>query len=343
MTALTKAFTVVADSAVDPDSPIDTVLITALRDNDQHLREWLGASYTAGAVQDHNHDGSNSAAIDVGPNYARNGSFESGVTGWTLTPYTGGTAATNALNNADGTTSLAFTSTVLANGGGDATQSGFTAVSGGEAYPFRMLSWASAINISSKAEVIWYDEDQAQISVTTLYTSTNTETAIARRYVVARAPASARYMKLKLTGGIPATGSATGTVYFDGVVIGVFGFGSVEPGSILVASSDAEVTETSTSFVKKKEIQVPLDGLITVSFDLNGSGGGSDAYGRIYINGTAAGTQRQVNSGYSTYTENIQVNAGDLLQVYARHAGGTASVRNFRLKSLRPNVYMVNL
>lgn len=343
MTAITKTFTVIADTAVDPDSPMDTVLVTALRDNDLHLREWLGASYIAGAVQDHNHDGSNSAAIDVGPNYARNGSFESGATGWTFTPYSGGTVATNAINNADGATCLAISSTVLANGGGDALQSGFTAVSGGESYPFRVMSWASAVNISSKAEVIWYDKDQAQISTATLYTTTNTETAIARRYVTLRAPATARYLKVKLTGGIPATGSATGTVYFDGVVSGVFGTASAEPGSLVVASSDSEVTEASTSDVKKKEIQVPLDGRITVSFDLNGSGGASDAYARLHINGTAVGTQRQLNSGYTTYTEDLQVNAGDLVQVYARHAGGTAYVRNFRLKSARPHIYMVNL
>lgn len=63
MTAISKAFVVIADSAVDPDSPIDAALMTGLRDNDVHLREWVGASYTGAAVQDHNHDGVNSAAI----------------------------------------------------------------------------------------------------------------------------------------------------------------------------------------------------------------------------------------------------------------------------------------
>jgi len=63
MTAITKSFTAIADSAVDPDSPIDTALVTALRDNTTHLREWLGASYYAGAVQDHKHDGTDSALV----------------------------------------------------------------------------------------------------------------------------------------------------------------------------------------------------------------------------------------------------------------------------------------
>lgn len=63
MTAISKAWVVIADTAVDPDSPIDATLMTGIRDDLVHVREWLGASYVGGAVQDHNHDGSNSAAI----------------------------------------------------------------------------------------------------------------------------------------------------------------------------------------------------------------------------------------------------------------------------------------
>lgn len=63
MTAITKSFVSIADTSVDADSPVDSQLMTGLRDDVQHLREWLGASYYAGAVQNHNHDGSNSAVI----------------------------------------------------------------------------------------------------------------------------------------------------------------------------------------------------------------------------------------------------------------------------------------
>jgi microcystin-dependent protein len=63
MGAISKAWVVIADTAVDPDSPIDAALMTGLRDDTVHLREWIGFSYTGGAVQDHNHDGINSAAI----------------------------------------------------------------------------------------------------------------------------------------------------------------------------------------------------------------------------------------------------------------------------------------
>lgn len=55
MTAPAKSFTVIADTAVDVDSPLDEALVTALRDNTLHLEEWLGKDYTA--AQNHRHDG----------------------------------------------------------------------------------------------------------------------------------------------------------------------------------------------------------------------------------------------------------------------------------------------
>lgn len=63
MPAISKAWVAIADAAVDPDSPIDAALMTGLRDDVVHLREWLGAAFTAGAVQDHDHDGVNSKAV----------------------------------------------------------------------------------------------------------------------------------------------------------------------------------------------------------------------------------------------------------------------------------------
>ncbi len=63
MAALSEPFVTIADASVDPDSPITTSLMLALKRNDIHLREWIGASFFAGAEQDHNHDGNNSALI----------------------------------------------------------------------------------------------------------------------------------------------------------------------------------------------------------------------------------------------------------------------------------------
>lgn len=58
MPSPSKNFTTIPDSDIDPESPITTGLMTAYRDNDIHLEEWLGGSYTAAV--DHDHDGVNS-------------------------------------------------------------------------------------------------------------------------------------------------------------------------------------------------------------------------------------------------------------------------------------------
>lgn len=61
MVAPSKSFTVIADSAIDPDSPLTTGLFTNFRDNDIHLEEWLGDAFTA--AKDHNHDDVNSKRV----------------------------------------------------------------------------------------------------------------------------------------------------------------------------------------------------------------------------------------------------------------------------------------
>lgn len=220
MTAIGKAFVVIADTAVDPDSPLDSALITGLRDNHIHLREWLGASYVGGAVQNHNHDGANSAAIEIGPNWLRNGNFENGTSGWTLTNYTGGTVATNTANETEGTTGLSITSTNAGNGGGNALSDEYIGVVAGQLRQVMMTIKASGATVPIKAEAIWYDDGKAQISATTLI-STTTASPITDRLLVRRvaAPATAKYLRVKLE--LPAAGAATGTVYFDGVVVGL--------------------------------------------------------------------------------------------------------------------------
>ena len=217
MTSISKTWVVQADSSVDPDSPIDTALMTAYRDNLVHLREWLGASFTAGAVQDHNHDGVNSSAIDTGV-LIKNGSFEDGLVGWTSTLYTGGTIGVNTSNDMDGSAALAVTSTVLANGGGEVETSGFIPVTGSlRQVTISLALRASVANVSSKAEVIWFDDVKAQISVGTITSWADTPTTGLIQRTQFTPPSAARFFKVRLTGGVPSSGSSVGTVYFDGV------------------------------------------------------------------------------------------------------------------------------
>lgn len=217
MAAISKAWVTLTDAATDADSPVDQALVQGIRDDLVHLREWLGASYTAGAVQDHNHDGQNSALVEIGPNAIRNGSFESDGAGWTITTYTGGSSAFNTANDMDGAKALALTSTSTVNGGGVATSNEYRTCTGGQKISVRLAYKASAANISSRARVIWYSDAQAQISTSDVYTTTNTPTTQTVVTTVLTAPSTARFYRVELTGGIPGSGSGTGTVYFDGV------------------------------------------------------------------------------------------------------------------------------
>lgn len=57
-----NGYTTIADSAIDPDSPIDTALMTAIRNNIHYVYEYVGGrSYTP--AEPHNHNGINSALI----------------------------------------------------------------------------------------------------------------------------------------------------------------------------------------------------------------------------------------------------------------------------------------
>lgn len=95
-----------------------------------------------------------------------------------------------------------------------------------------------------------------------------------------------------------------------------------EPGTIQLSASDAEVNTEETDYTKVKEIEIgAIGGEITISFQLKAVDGGT-AYGRIYKNGVAAGTERSTaNSAYQTYSEDISgLVAGDLVQLYIKTA-----------------------
>lgn len=107
----------------------------------------------------------------------------------------------------------------------------------------------------------------------------------------------------------------------------------------LIDSADTERSSTSATYEKVKEITInEVGGEIRVKFDLKRLSGGSgtnEAGARIYVNGTGVGTE-QVNNltTYSTFSEDITVSSGDLVQLYVKEVDTTidaANVRNFRL------------
>jgi len=58
-------FNTIDNSRVDPDSPVDTSLMTDIRDALEFLMRWLGRDFLVGATANHNHDGVGSALVSV--------------------------------------------------------------------------------------------------------------------------------------------------------------------------------------------------------------------------------------------------------------------------------------
>lgn len=121
----------------------------------------------------------------------------------------------------------------------------------------------------------------------------------------------------------------------DVSILGVTGtLGKFEAGNyLLVISSGTFLSDTS--YTKVKEFLIKKTGTYRVSFELstNDSTGDSWAYGRIYKNGTAIGTERSRNlTSYMTFTEDFAFTVGDYCQLYlASSSSEYARARNLKL------------
>lgn len=99
----------------------------------------------------------------------------------------------------------------------------------------------------------------------------------------------------------------------------------------LMASADTEKRSSGGTYTKQKEIAIYRYGKINVKFSIKMAGGGT-AYGRIYINGAAVGTERSTGStSYVEYSEDLEVKAGDLVQIYTKNVSDYVDVANFRI------------
>jgi hypothetical protein len=95
-------------------------------------------------------------------------------------------------------------------------------------------------------------------------------------------------------------------------------------GTKQVASAPSQANQTSVAYVKVKEILIGRTGIYTVAFGLWTSNASYPAFGRIYKNGVAFGTERTTAAtGEQTYSENLAFNRGDLLQLYVHETAGS--------------------
>jgi len=277
-------------------------------------------------------------------NMIPNGSFEE-ISGtlplkWNITNYSGGSSAIDSANSADGQYSLRFTSSSVANGGGDAVTEDYIPVISTEYYYWSIFRGASAAGISCRVNLDWYDSSKTYISTTTVLSETSSPTTLTLSEGTAAAPSSAKFVRVKLVGGVPGTGTATGSIYFDAVQLLRTSSGinfrlmtAVAGTTYIVFRSDSQVINNIGTWKKVKEVRVPEGGSFNVYYEARTDSSG--ILTNIYVNDVPVGTIRNVTStSYVQYSENITgINPGDLIQIYANdQAATTAFVRNFRLR-----------
>jgi hypothetical protein len=106
---------------------------------------------------------------------------------------------------------------------------------------------------------------------------------------------------------------------------------------ITIADMSATINlATMSAYTKIKECRVERSGVVSTTFSMKGGEGDAQyvAYGRLYINGVAVGTERSTyTQAYQVYTENITVAKGDLVQLYAKSPNHQSqSVKDFYVK-----------
>ena len=334
MTAISVTFTPKVAADWDPQKPLTTTKLNQLYNNTQHLREWVGGSYTANAVQDHNHNGVNSALVEVGANMLRNGSFEGSSASWTLTNYTGGTMQVQTSGAMHGKYCLAITSTVLANGGGKLESDEFMPVSPGRRYSASGLFSGSAANLSGAIGIIWYDAALAQISASNLSFS-NIPTTQKIYGITDSAPGTAAYARVLFT-GIPP-GATIGTVYVDGCSFSpddvrqsytAAGTSYFTP-DMLVGSN----TSTAAPYQEVKNFSIQASGFYRVTYAAS-CVTTNQPYSQIYRNGVAYGTVHSAVAG--TFTEDLYFDEGDTMQIFAAPytAGMTTTISGVGIGAL---------
>lgn len=120
-------------------------------------------------------------------------------------------------------------------------------------------------------------------------------------------------------------------------------------GDVIAINSDtARETDSTAAYIKLKEILIATGGTVRVCFDLKSDLDGANytAFGRIYKNGVAHGTERTEEAMvWTTFSEDLAFVAGDLVQLYAKCElqSRPAHIRNLRLKSDTGHMHLITL
>ena len=156
----------------------------------------------------------------------KNGSFEedsdadSIPDNWTRTTYTGGSFAIETSGPSHGAKAIKFTRASGGGNGGGYIDSDYFEVSEKRPLFLRWQHYCSAAGLKDTVQVFWFTAAKAACGTasTTIYSSTTNPTAWAVQMASAMPPSTARYAKVRLTGGYTDTDVA-GSSYWDDVSI----------------------------------------------------------------------------------------------------------------------------
>jgi len=109
----------------------------------------------------------------------------------------------------------------------------------------------------------------------------------------------------------------------------------------LIFSNDTEKAQLNAAYVKIKEIIVYRSMKLRVYWE-HKSSSFDNTNTRVYINGVATGAEHSnATTSYVAFTEDVEVNAEDLLQIYGHYTAGLSSclVKFMRIKGIE---YIIN-
>ena len=119
-------------------------------------------------------------------------------------------------------------------------------------------------------------------------------------------------------------------------------------GNPVILAHDAEASIGPGDYTLLKTITIselkPSPTTLRIQFALRSSTTDNFVYGRIYKNGVAVGTERQMFSlTYATYIEDLEFAKGDAIQLYAHGAvNSVAYIRNFRVSGDKTQMTLDN-
>ena len=103
-------------------------------------------------------------------------------------------------------------------------------------------------------------------------------------------------------------------------------------GTVIIGRHDVVATTLSETYVLMKMFTVLQTGTFRTSFAIRGINPATTAYGRIYKNGAAFGTERSKRDNtYQTFTEDLAFNVGDTCEMWLKNSNDGAYVQSFRM------------